>query len=208
MFLDIECSCFHLFILAHCFLIQTGRAGSHCKSIASSELSLSIKGLETVVSVLFSNTRTHLLYNEWEIFNTAQSEADHWHWLVYAHCWLIVFSFKQVAREATVSVLPAVNSNWILKGLETVSLCFVFKYTHLLTVQWTQNFQYCTQLRFVQYWKFLIHCTVNMCVYLKTKNSQQSLTHECILINTIKWQPFTSSKTSIFCIIITLALIT
>ena len=34
---------------------------------------------------------------------------------------------------------------------------------------------YCTQLRFVQYWKFLIHCTVSACVYLKTKHSQQSL---------------------------------
>ena len=92
--------------------------------------------------------------------------------------WLIVFSFKQVAREATVSLSPAVDSNWILKGLETVSSCFVFKYTHLLTVQWTRNFQYCTQLRFVQYWKFLIHCTVSVCVYLKTKHSQQSLTHK------------------------------
>ena len=30
-------------------------------------------GLETVVSVLFSNTRTRLLYNEREIFNTARS---------------------------------------------------------------------------------------------------------------------------------------
>ena len=35
-----------------------------------------ICGLETVVSVLFSNTRTRLLYNEWEIFNTARSEAE------------------------------------------------------------------------------------------------------------------------------------
>ena len=34
-----------------------------------------IYGLETVVSVLFSNTRTRLLYNECEIFNTARSEA-------------------------------------------------------------------------------------------------------------------------------------
>ena len=32
--------------------------------------------LETVVSVLFSNTHTRLLYNEREIFNTAQSEAE------------------------------------------------------------------------------------------------------------------------------------
>ena len=30
-------------------------------------------GLETVVSVLFSNTRTRLLYNELKIFNTALS---------------------------------------------------------------------------------------------------------------------------------------
>ena len=34
-----------------------------------------IYGLETVVSVLFSNTRTRLLYNEREIVNTARSEA-------------------------------------------------------------------------------------------------------------------------------------
>ena len=33
-------------------------------------------GLETVVSALFSNTRTRLLYNEREIFNTARSEAE------------------------------------------------------------------------------------------------------------------------------------
>ena len=33
-------------------------------------------GLETVVSVLFSNTRTRLLYNEREILNTAQSEDE------------------------------------------------------------------------------------------------------------------------------------
>ena len=33
-------------------------------------------GLETVVGVLFSNTRTCLLYNELEIFNTARSEAE------------------------------------------------------------------------------------------------------------------------------------
>ena len=37
---------------------------------------LTIYGLETVVSVLFSNTRTRLLYNEREIFNTARSEAE------------------------------------------------------------------------------------------------------------------------------------
>ena len=35
-----------------------------------------IYGLETVVSVLFSSTRTCLLYNEREIFNTARSEAE------------------------------------------------------------------------------------------------------------------------------------
>ena len=35
-----------------------------------------IYGLETVMSVLFSNTRTRLLYNELEIFNTARSEAE------------------------------------------------------------------------------------------------------------------------------------
>ena len=31
------------FSLVHCFHIQTGRSGSHCKSIASSELKLNIK---------------------------------------------------------------------------------------------------------------------------------------------------------------------
>ena len=35
-----------------------------------------VYGLETVVSVLFSNTRTRLLYDEREIFNTARSEAE------------------------------------------------------------------------------------------------------------------------------------
>ena len=39
-------------------------------------LQLIIYGLETVVSVLFSNTRTRLLYNERKIFNTARSEAE------------------------------------------------------------------------------------------------------------------------------------
>ena len=48
--------------------------------------------------------------------------------------------------------------------------CFVFKYTHLLTVQWTRNFQYCTKRSWVQYWKFRVHCTVSKCVYLKTKH--------------------------------------
>ena len=40
--------------------------------------------------------------------------------------------------------------------------CFVFKYTHVLTVQWTRNFQYCTKRSWVQYWKL--------------RDSQQSLT--------------------------------
>ena len=35
-----------------------------------------IYGLETVVSVLFSNTRTRLLYNEREIFSAARGEAE------------------------------------------------------------------------------------------------------------------------------------
>ena len=48
--------------------------------------------------------------------------------------------------------------------------CFVFKYTHALTVQWTRNFQYCTKRSWVQYWKFRVHCTVSKCVYLKTKH--------------------------------------
>lgn len=35
----------------------------------------SMFGSETVASVLFTNTGTRLLYNEREIFNTAQSRA-------------------------------------------------------------------------------------------------------------------------------------
>ena len=46
-----------------------------CTVIFTSELNIDY-GLETVVSVLFSNTRTRLLYNEREIFNTARSEAE------------------------------------------------------------------------------------------------------------------------------------
>ena len=70
---------------------------------------------------------------------------------------------------------PAVNSDWKLKGLETVSSCFVFKYTRtcLLYNEW-EIFN--TALS----WKFLIHCTVSKCVYLKTKPSQQSLTRKYI----------------------------
>ena len=68
---------------------------------------------------------------------------DHWMCLFF-YC----FSFKQVGREPIVSLSPAVNSNWILKELETVSSCFDYKYTHLLTVQWTRNIHYCTQLGF------------------------------------------------------------
>ena len=37
---------------------------------------LSIYGLETVVSVLFTNTRTRWLHNEREIFNTARGVAE------------------------------------------------------------------------------------------------------------------------------------
>ena len=55
------------FSLVNCFLIQTGRAGSHSKSIASSELKLNIKRVRPLVRGLFSNTRTCLLYNELEI---------------------------------------------------------------------------------------------------------------------------------------------
>ena len=48
--------------------------------------------------------------------------------------------------------------------------CFVFNYTHALTVQCMRNFQYCTKRSWVQYWKFRVHCTVSKCVYLKTKH--------------------------------------
>ena len=43
------------------------------------------------------------------------------------NCYRFMFSLKRVSR--------VVNSDRILKGLETVSSCFVYKYTHLLTVQ-------------------------------------------------------------------------
>ncbi len=59
----------------------------------------------------------------------------------------------------------AVNSDYILNGLETLSSCFVYKYTHSLTVQWTRNFNTALQgfaLFLVQYWKFLVHCTVSL----------------------------------------------
>ena len=60
---------------------------NHCARLKAYLLSLivqrcnclsvvAIYGLETAVSVLFSNTRTRLLYNEREIFNTARSEAE------------------------------------------------------------------------------------------------------------------------------------
>ena len=49
------------------------------------------------------------------------------------------------------------------------------KSPHLPAVQWTRNFQYCTQLRFEQYWKFLIHCTLSACVYLKTNNIHEKI---------------------------------
>ena len=75
----------------------------HCWSGLIATAVQCIYGLETVVSVLFSNTRTCLLYNEWEIFS------------------------------------------W------------------------------------VQYWKFLIHCTVSKCVYLKTK-------HELTVSNPFNFQ--------------------
>ncbi len=68
----------------------------------------------------------------------------------------------------------AVYSDCIWKGLESVRSCFVYKYTHLLALQWTRNFQYCTRLRLVQYLKLLVHCAASACV---TKHSQQSLTH-------------------------------
>ena len=71
--------------------------------------------------------------------------------------------FVQSSRNC---VLGAVYSDCILKGLEAVSSCFVYKYTHLLAAQWTRNFQYCTRLRLVQYWKFLVHCAASACVYL------------------------------------------
>ena len=38
--------------------------------------SVIIYGLETVVSVLFTNTRTHWPHNEREIFNTARGVAE------------------------------------------------------------------------------------------------------------------------------------
>ena len=70
---------FHLFFfsLLLTLLIQTDRAGAHCKSTAISELKLNIKRIrDCYVRVLFSNTRTCLPYNELEIFNAALSFAS------------------------------------------------------------------------------------------------------------------------------------
>ena len=39
-------------------------------------MQVSIYGLETVVSVLFTNTRTRWPHNEGEIFNTARGEHE------------------------------------------------------------------------------------------------------------------------------------
>ena len=43
------------------------------ETISSQQTKCLVYGLETVVSVLFSNTHTRLLYNEREIFNTSLS---------------------------------------------------------------------------------------------------------------------------------------
>ena len=51
-------------------------------------------GLETVESGLFSNTRTRLLYNEREIFNTARSEV---------HCRVSKCVYLKTKHELTVS---------------------------------------------------------------------------------------------------------
>ena len=48
--------------------------------------------------------------------------------------------------------------------------CFIFKYTHALTVQWMRNFRYCMKRSWMRYWTLWVHCTVSACVYLKTKH--------------------------------------
>ena len=64
-----------------CALSSYGARGkfgerSYASFLLSKLPACSSYGFETVVSVLFSNTRTRLLYNEREIFNTAPSEAE------------------------------------------------------------------------------------------------------------------------------------
>ena len=54
----------------------TGLSQSHLRNLLACSITHRNYGLETVVSVLFSNTRTRLLYNERGIFNTARSEAE------------------------------------------------------------------------------------------------------------------------------------
>ena len=51
------------FFFLHCFLIQTGRAGSRCKSIASSELKLN----ERIETVSTDSTKVTKLSNRWKM---------------------------------------------------------------------------------------------------------------------------------------------
>ena len=65
--------------------------------------------------------------------------------------------------------------------------CFVFKYTHALTVQWMRNFQYCTKRSWVQYWKLRAHCTVSKCVYSKNKKTKKTLSKRCLSFKYSIW---------------------
>ena len=48
---------------------------------------------------------------------------------------LIVYLLKILVQSSRNFVLRAVYSDCIFKGLEAVSSCFVYKYTHLLAAQ-------------------------------------------------------------------------
>ena len=82
-----------------------------------------------------------------------------------------VTKYKNIYCLLLVFICIKKNDKWMwCLWVRDCCECFVFKYTHALTVQWTRNFQYCTKRSWVQYWKFRVHCTVSKCVYLKTKH--------------------------------------
>ena len=91
-------------------------------------------------------------WNNWRCHPGKHKKANHLGCL-FSMVSFLIQTGQAVEREALVSLSPAVNSNWILKGLETVSSCFVSKYTHLLTVQWTRNFQYYNIAQLLFYWE-------------------------------------------------------
>ena len=72
----------------------------------------------------------------------------------------------------TAGPLRAAGSSGLLlaKAVGDCCECFIFKYTHALTVQWMRNFRYCMKRSWMRYWTLWVHCTVSACVYLKTKH--------------------------------------